>query len=67
MEITKQEILKELKKLRDCKNYTNSIEINVGYREGILDAIDLVEKITKISEQTENQDASKGKPQRNKV
>ena len=44
--MSKKELLKELEELRDIKKYSQSVLLNTGYRTGILDAIDLVKKLT---------------------
>ncbi len=38
--------VKQLEELRDTKNYSQSELLNTGYRTAILDAIDLVKKLT---------------------
>ena len=40
----KEELIKELEKLRDVENYSNHELMNTGYKTGILDALDLVIK-----------------------
>ena len=42
--MTKEELIKELDSLRDIENYSQSESLNTGYRTGILDALDLVNK-----------------------
>jgi len=44
--MNKDEVIKELEELRDIKNYSQSELLNTGYRTAILDAIDLVKKLT---------------------
>jgi len=44
--MNKDELIKELEELRDIKNYSQSELLNTGYRTAILDAIDLVEKLS---------------------
>ena len=44
--MNKDELIKELEELRDTKNYSQSELLNTGYRTAILDAIDLVKKLT---------------------
>ena len=44
--MNKENTIKELEKLRDCKNYSRNNAMNTGYREGILDALDLVKNLT---------------------
>ena len=46
MKNKKEEIIKQLEKLRDIKDYSTSKLMNSGYRTAILDAIDLVNKLT---------------------
>ena len=42
--MTKEELIKELEELRDVENYSQSELLNTGYRTGLLDALDLVNK-----------------------
>jgi hypothetical protein len=42
--MTKEELIKKLEELRDVKNYSHYELTNKGYREGLLDALDLVNK-----------------------
>lgn len=44
--MSKDEIIKGLEELRDIKDYSQSELLNTGYRTAILDAIDLVKKLT---------------------
>jgi hypothetical protein len=44
--MNKDKLIKELEELRDTKNYSQSELLNTGYRTAILDAIDLVKKLT---------------------
>tara|TARA_R110000764_G_scaffold72464_3_gene148631 strand:+ start:7473 stop:7715 length:243 start_codon:yes stop_codon:yes gene_type:complete len=44
--MNKDEVIKELEELRDIKDYSKSELLNTGYRTAILDAIDLVKKLT---------------------
>jgi hypothetical protein len=44
--MNKDEVIKELEQLRDIKDYSKSKLKNTGYRTAILDAIDLVKKLT---------------------
>jgi hypothetical protein len=44
--MNKDELIKELEELRDIKDYSQSKLLNTGYRTAILDAIDLVKKLT---------------------
>jgi hypothetical protein len=43
--MNKDQLIKELKELRDIKNYSQSKLLNTGYRTAILDAIDLVKSL----------------------
>jgi hypothetical protein len=42
--MNENEVIKELEKLRDMKDYSKSKDVSTGYREAMLDAIDLVKK-----------------------
>lgn len=42
--MTKEELIKELEELRDIENYSQSELMNTGYKTGLLDALDLVNK-----------------------
>jgi hypothetical protein len=42
--MTKEELIKKLEELRDVNNYSHYELTNKGYREGLLDALDLVNK-----------------------
>jgi hypothetical protein len=42
--MTKEELIKELEELRDIDNYSQSELMNTGYKTGLLDALDLVNK-----------------------
>ena len=42
--MTKEELIKELEELRDVENYSQSELMNTGYKTGLLDALDLVNK-----------------------
>lgn len=42
--MTKEELIKELEELRDIENYSQSELMNTGYKTGLLDAMDLVNK-----------------------
>ncbi len=42
--MTKEELIKKLEELRDVKNYSHYELTNNGYRVGLLDALDLVNK-----------------------
>ncbi len=45
--MSKEEIIKELEKLnKDANEYSNYALMNEGYRTAIMDAIDLVKKLT---------------------
>tara|TARA_R110002050_G_scaffold228523_2_gene364159 strand:- start:896 stop:1177 length:282 start_codon:yes stop_codon:yes gene_type:complete len=45
--MNKDELIKELERLKaEYKNYSNNTSMNTGYRTAILDAIDLVKKLT---------------------
>lgn len=44
--MNKDELIKELEELRDIKEYSQSNLMNTGYRTAILDALDLVKKLT---------------------
>jgi len=43
--MNKQEVLKELDKLKNTKDYSQIDSMNTGYRAGVMDAIDLVKKL----------------------
>ena len=45
--MNKDELIKELKRLKaEYKKNSNNTSINAGYRVAIMDAIDLVKKLT---------------------
>ena len=45
--MNKDELIKELERLKaKYEKYSNNISMNVGYRAAIMDAIDLVKKLT---------------------
>lgn len=47
--MTKEELIKELEELRDIENYSQSELMNTGYKTGLLDALDLVNKYFDLS------------------